>query len=446
MSLYKGATVFLLGASHRTAGMALRERLFVSEEELTLILPKLKVNHHFDELVAISTCNRFELFGVMSQKTLTSGHAMSAYLDLQSTLHRESGINEDEIRNATYVYQNEEAVRHIMMVASSLDSLVLGETQITGQFKDALALAMQVKTLGPMLARLGQEALATAKKVRTKTAIGKHHISISHAAIDLAKKVFGTMADHKFLVIGSGEMARVACQYILSYKPRDLYVANRTPSRAAELVKGLGFGQAYGLEEASNLIHQCDVVICSTAAPGLVLDRHTVARAQSQRRGRPLVLLDIAMPRDIDPACGKIDDVYLFDIDDLQQVVGANYEERRKAADNAMVLIDKSVTNYQKWLETLDIKPALASFRKYLDDLARRELTKTLGKESFNGLDERQGELLERMVASFVNKIAADASRNVMRPVEGYQPEFLADTLGLLFRPIGHNDEEEDDT
>lgn len=426
--------LFLLGANHHSAAVEMREQLFIAGEVLGSLLPALKERFGFLELVAVSTCNRFELIGVASSTPTLAGTIYEAYLELQ----RQHGqptrkYSEDEIRQSLYLHIGEAAVGHVYRVASSLDSLVLGETQITGQFKDALALAGRMRTLGPMLSRLGQEALATAKKVRNQTAIGRKHVSISHAAIELAKKVFGHLSDHRFLLVGAGEMSQVAARYIMSYGPKAIYVANRTQANARALVTELNFGEAFGLEELPNLLVNVDVVISSTSAPGVVIDLAMVKRAQAARRGRPLVLLDIAMPRDIDPEVGKLDDVYLFDIDDLQQVVGANYEERRKAAEEAEVLIEKSIEQFRSWQKTLVIKPALASFRAYLDELVGREAGKTLSREIFKDLNDKQRDGLNALFAALTSKIAADAARQVTSPPEGYYQEQLADALLTLF-------------
>lgn len=426
--------LFLLGANHKSASVELRELLYIAEEPLASLLPALKDRFGFLELAALSTCNRFELMGVVREAPGSAQALMDAYLDL----HRHHGAlhlkySDDQVRDATYLHLGDQATRHIYRVASSLDSLVLGETQITGQFKDAIALAAKSRTIGPMLSRLSQEALATAKKVRNDTAIGKKHVSISHAAIQLAQKVFGELKNHKFLLIGAGEMSQVAAKYIMSYKPKALYVANRTVANAKALVAEVGFGEAYELGELPNLLVQADVVISSTAAPGFVLDQPLVKRALGARRGRPLVLLDIAMPRDIDPECVKLDDVYLFDIDDLQQVVGQNYEERRKAADEAQVLIERSVAQFQAWQRTLAVKPALAAFRTYVDELINKEAQKTLGKDLFKDLTPKHHESLKALFEAVAGKISADASRQVTNPPEGYFQEQLADALRALF-------------
>lgn len=430
------SSLFLIGANHRSAPVELRELLYIVEEQLAALLPPLKERFGFLELAAVSTCNRFELLGVGLETSGLAHQVMDSFLELQ----RQHGqamrkYTDDDIRQSLYLHLNDDAVGHVYRVASSLDSLVLGETQITGQFKDALALAAKTRTIGPMLTRLGQEALATAKKVRNQTAIGKKHVSISHAAIELAGKVFGHLSDHRFLLVGAGEMSQVAAKYIMSYKPQAIYVANRTPENARAMVTELGFGEAYGLDELPNLLADADVVISSTSAPGVVIDQAMVKRAQASRRGRPLVLLDIAMPRDIDVSAGEIDDVYLFDIDDLQQVVGANFEERRKAAEEAETLIGKSIAQFAAWQRTAAVKPTLAAFRSYLDELIKREAGKTLGRDMFRDLSDKQREGLSALLDAIAGKISADAARQVTNPPEGHFPEHLADALAALFAP-----------
>ncbi len=425
--------IFLLGTSHRSAPVELRERLYALEDELTLILPTIRDRFGLHEVAALSTCNRFELYGVVEGRHELAHHLTEAYLELHKARSTSAGLPEDEVRRALYLHLDEDAARHVYRVASSLDSLVLGETQITGQFKDAMALAQRVKTMGPMLSRLTQDALATAKKVRTQTAIGKKNVSISHAAIELAQRVFGELGKHAFLIVGAGEMANVAAKYIMSYKPKALYVANRTVEKARELVREVGFGEATSIDELPELLTRADIVLSSTASPTEVISADMVRRAKASRRGRPMILLDIAMPRDIDPECGKLEDVYLFDIDDLKQVVGQNYEERRKAAEEAEVLIERGLVDFAAWRRTLAVKPALAGFRGYLDQLIEKEAQKTLGKDAFKELTPKQREALAALFAAVSARISGDASQRVLNPPEGYFQEQLADALQALF-------------
>ena len=425
---------FLIGANHISAPMALRELLYIDEEPLAALMPQLKERYNLLELAVLSTCNRFELMGVAPPTSNLNALLYAAFLEL----HHQHGavrskVTDEEVQKSLYVYRDAEAVRHLYRVAASLDSLVLGETQITGQFKDAIALATKTATIGPILRRLSQEALATTKKIRTQTAIGKKTVSISHAAIELAGKVFGRLADHSFLLIGAGEMSRIAAKYILNYNPKNIFIVNRTIDRARALVNELGSGEAFGLEELPHLLTAADIVISSTAAPGLIIEQATIRRAQSARRGRPLILLDIAMPRDIDPECSNVDDVYLFDIDDLQQVAANNYEERRKAAEEAEILIKRGVDQFANWQKTSSVKPVLAGFRTYLDELTNKEANRTLNKELFRDLSPKQRDSLETMICAISSKIAADAARQITNPPDGYQAEELAESLVALF-------------
>ena len=429
----KEPKLFVLGASHHSAPMAMREKLYITPDKLSLLMPTVRERFQFSELVVLSTCNRFEMIGISDGRESTSNAAMQGYLELQRASGNAQQLVEDEVMASLYFHSNQEGVAHVYRVASSLDSLMVGETQITGQFKDAIELAQRVKTLGPNLRRLSQEALATAKKVRSQTAIGKRTVSISHAAIELAGKVFGDLSEHRFLVIGAGEMAQVAAKYIKSYEPKALYVANRTRERAHTLTRELGFGEAHGLDELSQLLVEADIVLSSTAASGIMVDAGLIRRVMKLRRGRPLILLDIALPRDIDPGCAEVEDVYVFDIDDLRQVVDTNIEERQRAATDAQDLIDRAVEAFVAWQRTLAVKPALAAFRSYLDGIIQRESQKTFSRDLFKDLSPKQREALDILLVAVAASISGDASRRVVRPPEGYYPEQLADALKTMF-------------
>jgi len=425
--------IYLIGANHTSAPIELREKLYIPPDKLTALMPELKKLFGFLELYVLSTCNRFELVGVANADSDIQKRLFDAYMYLQETSENIKKFSEVNLQDSLYTHENGKAVKHIYRVVSSLDSLVLGETQITGQFKNAIQLALSVKTLGPLLNRLSQDALSTAKKVRSQTDIGKKHVSISHAALDLAKKVFGDLGDHKFLIVGAGEMGRIAAKNILQYSPKDLFIANRSIANAERLVEEIGFGNAYKIDEIPNILPDVDVVICSTSSTKLILNREMIKRAQSNRRSRPLILLDIALPRNIDPEIATLDDVYLFDIDDLQQVVGANFEERRKAAIDAESLIDYSVVGYEHWLASFDIKPIIADFRTYINNLIQQEMTKTLGKPLLKDLSEAQTEAIASMQAAIANKITGDVSRQIKCPPEGFFKEQLADAVKILF-------------
>jgi glutamyl-tRNA reductase len=430
--------LFCLGASHKTAAIEFREELYLNDEQLLFALPPTLQKFRFRELAALSTCNRFEMFGVLDPSLERNEEIISAYVEMQRLAEKKLPVDIDKIRASTYLLHGSDAIRHIFSVAASLDSLIVGETQITGQFKNALAIAKEATTLGSTLDRLGQEALSAAKKVRNQTSISERTVSISHAALDIAKRVFRNLAERKILIIGAGEMGQVAAQYAANYHPVELFIANRTIPHAQTLVQKLGVGRAYGLDSLPDLIREADIVISATGSPGLVLELEMVERAVKQRRGRPLFMVDIALPRDIAPGIGELSETYLFDIDDLKQVVDDNKEQRQLAAKDAEVIIQDVTNQFVQWLDTHSVKPALAEFREYLNNLIEQESAKTLSKEVFSNLSDKQRALLTGLMESLATKVSGDASRNINSALAGQTREQLAAALKSLFS-IGGN-------
>ena len=425
-------TVFCLGTNHRSLEVADRERFHIPQEDLKRLVPELALSHELSEVCILSTCNRFEVFGV-SQHSLSKERLIEFLVALQREHRRHLPVTEELIRQSVYVYFEEQAINHIFNVASGLDSLILGETQITGQFKDALAFAKDCQTMGPILGRLSQEALATVKKVRTNTDIGKRPVSIGHAAIDLANRMYGAIRDHHILIIGAGDMAQVAAKYAVKYQPKQLSICNRSVSRAEALIQALGQGQSYGLNELPELLSQADIVISATAAEGYILHQEQVLKALARKRGRSLFIVDIAMPRDVEPLIGELDDVYLFDIDDLKQVVDEHFDERRSAAEKAQSYVIDGTKTFLRWLDTIAIKPTLSCFRGYVEDLCQRELEKTLDRDLWRQLPTEQKQQLMAMLQSIANKIVADAGSHMKTPPEGVGSEDLARALAHLF-------------
>ncbi|NRA43834.1 MAG: glutamyl-tRNA reductase [Oligoflexales bacterium] len=438
--LLKKPKVYCLGANHKSAPVSFREFLYTNPDELKGILADLAACHGFKEIIVLSTCNRFEIYALSTEKEHCEDDVYDAYMSLQEKVGKEQK-EPAEYRKYTYYYEGLHAIEHVFAVAASLDSLVIGETQITGQFKEALSLAGHAKTLGSYLDRMAQEVLSTAKQVRSRTKIGEKKVSISHAAIDLAQKVFRDLGEHSFLMIGAGEMAQVAARYACQYNPKGLHVVNRTFSKASELVDTLGVGQAHRWEELSTLLEQVDIVISSTAAYHPIIDYAMLKKIMRKRRGKTLFLVDIAIPRDIDARCGNLDDVYLFEIDDLQKVVDNNLEERRKAADLGRTIVRRGAKIFDQWLSTVAIKPIFANFRDYLDDLMKRELEKTLGRSLFKDLSEQQQQAIENMLSSLAGKMVGDAARSINNPDDTVFREQLASSLRMLFpRKVSEDD------
>ena len=426
-------TFFCVGSNHRTADIATREEFFLSAEQIAECLPAASERFSIPELAVLSTCNRCEVFGVIQTSSPPSAERLR---DLYAYIHNAANVDHKidprNLQDSLYTLLDLDAVRHAFLVASSLNSLVPGETQITGQFKDAITIAKTAGTLGPMLSRLTQEALATAKKVRSNTDIGRHRVSISHAAIDLARRASNDLSQLNFLILGAGEMARVAAEYAASYKPRSLVIANRTRQKAYELTEHLVFGEAHGLENLTQLVARADVVISATSATGYVLTKDIVGKSAKARKSGPLFLIDIALPRDIEPAVSDLDDVYLFDIDDLKSVVDSHMEKRLDAVREATNIVNESVYHFGQWLLHHEVAPTIKSASNYYSQILRKESLKTLSKDIFSSLTAKQreslGDMLDAMEARFTSDIALTLKKSSPENIRS-----LAEALDLLF-------------
>ncbi|MDB2447212.1 glutamyl-tRNA reductase [bacterium] len=402
----KKPNIFNLGVSYKSADVSLRESLFVPEDSLSKILPEIKSKFDLEEISVISTCNRFEMFGVTFGRTVSDEDLIKLFLSIQG----EKDINPAELKASAYIYRDETAVHHLISVTSSLDSLVVGETQITGQFKKSIALSKEAGTLGSILDRLSQEALSCSKKIRRNTAIGEKTVSISHAAIDLAKKIFGDISEQKVLIIGAGEMSRLAFKYAASYSPASLMVANRTIERAQKLVDEVGYGSSHGMDELANLLEEADIVISSTSATDFVLTHSllsNVRKSGKNTKTSSMFLCDIAVPRDIDPRCRELDEIFLFEVDDLQQVVNENIEERKLAANDAKTYVESATKHFMDWISSHDLKPILASVKKSFDELLLKESSKTLKRDIFSNLESSQKDALAALHEAISSKMLA---------------------------------------
>ena len=426
-------TLFCVGTNHESAGLDFRESLFLSREEINYALPQLIAKHGLKEVLVLSTCNRLEVYGVVENTEITAHQLKDIFIDLQKFCPNQRKELDEEIKHRSYQHTQKEAARHAFSVASGLDSLVLGETQIAGQFKDAAQFALEGETLGPVLKRMTQEAFAASKKVRTNTDIGKKPVSISHAAIDLANRVYGQLKNCRVLIIGAGEMAEIAAKYLIKYQPKQVFVCNRTLTRAENLVAKVGIGIAYPWEELNEVLPLADVIISCTGANEIILDMARMQKSQHNRSNKAIFLIDIALPRDIDPKCTEIEDVYLFDIDDLKQVVGENFEERKKAAEIGRHIIIENADSFEKWMSSRTLKPTLATFRDYLENLVKQEMQKSFSRAPLNQLDENQYKALDAMLKSIISKMAGDVGRSVHNPTEDFDSTELTGALKILF-------------
>lgn len=431
-----GGMIFCFGANHRSADIALREKLFAGEDQILARLPVIKEQFGFAELATLSTCNRFEIFGVtQADAPCVDDTFHDAFVAFDLLQHDTA----TRLRGASYALTGRDAVRHLFSVASSLDSLVVGETQITGQFKQALAIAEQARTIGPVLKRLGQDALATSKKVRTRTAIGRGRVSIGHASVELVKKIFNDPASRNFVIIGAGEMAEVTARCVLQYNPRSLTIVNRGLDRARDLRARILDSEPgkmvhiASLDQIDRVLDTADIVISATGSTGTIISRDHLASVLRGRKRRPLLMVDIALPRDIDPACGTLDEVFLFDIDDLRQVVDANRRDREAAAGEASLIIEESVTAYERWLAHMTVAPALSHFNSHIDQLFRREAARTLTRAGVNAFDEHQQALILQLLDVLASRLTADAGRGLKDLVNEGRGHDAAQLLTRLF-------------
>ncbi|WP_297058077.1 glutamyl-tRNA reductase [Thermosulfurimonas sp.] len=387
--------LLLVGLNHRTAPVEVRER-FALEKKGTHPLDILRQElPQASEAYFLSTCNRVEFL-------LVTEEVEETLAGLKDLLARETGLPRSQFEPHLYVLRDREAVRHLFRVAAGLDSMVLGEPQILGQVKEAYREAARRRTTGPILNRLLHRTFSVAKRVRTETGIGSYAVSVSYAAVELAKKIFGSLRGKKALLVGAGEMAELAAQHLLSAGVEKMLVANRTFSRAVELAERFR-GEAYSLEELPECLLEADIVISSTGAPGYVITRETVKPLLRKRRLRPLFFIDIAVPRDIEPAVNELENVYVFDIDDLKQVVEENLGRRRKEARRADRIIEEEVLKFERWLRELEVYPTIKALREKAEEIRRRELARTLPR--LRNLSPEDKEALEVMTEAIVNKI-----------------------------------------
>ena len=389
--------IVLLGVNHKTTPLAVREKIALSagyEEPLRALgqLDELR------EYYLLSTCNRVEVLFTCRDVE----QAQQRVLELMFG----RGITASEVGQYVYRHVNADAVEHLFLVAASLDSMIVGEAQILGQLKEAYRHATKVGSSGFILNKLLHKSFSVAKRVRTETRIGAHAVSISYAAVELARKIFGELNGKKVLLVGAGEMAELAAEHLVRQGVAEVVVANRTFQRAVNLARSYN-GRAVSLEELLDQLQQVDIVISSTGAPGLILQKEDVRPVMRDRRNRPLFFIDIAVPRDLDPAINDLDNVFLYDIDDLHNVIEMNRSERDKEAVRAQRIIDEEKLKFGKWLANMESTPTIVQLRAMVERQVRAEVEKTMGR--FDAMDEPRRHGLEKMVAAITGKIVFPA-------------------------------------
>jgi glutamyl-tRNA reductase len=395
--LFEIMGILLIGMSHKTSPLAIRERLSLSCENSGHPLERLRQMPSVREALYLATCNRVEvLVCTPDQAEREAGEGLKALLAERAK------ITLSELERCLYAFSDAEAVRHLFRVASSLDSLVMGEAQILGQVKEAYRVAVEHEATGMMLNRILHHAFQAAKRVRTETGIADNAVSVGFAAVELAKKIFGRLEGKAILLVGAGEMSELAARHLLKQGISTILVANRTYARAEEIA-GLFEGTAVSLEQIPEVLKKVDIVISSTGAPDYVLTREMVASALHRRKNRFLFLIDIAVPRDIEPSAGEIDNVYLYNIDHLQELVDENRHLREREAAKAEIILEEEIQNHLDWISSLEVVPTIVRFREKIEGIMKAELEKSASWRQ--ALSESDQNHVESLVSSVVNKI-----------------------------------------
>ena len=387
--------VLVAGLNHNTADIEVREKVAFNGSKLQEGLLELKNLPHVDEVVILSTCNRMELYAGVKD-TEKASESIKIFI---SEFHN---IDRSLLDKAIYVYDDVDAVRHIFRVASSLDSMVIGEPQILGQLKEAFEFALEKKTTGILLNKLMKKAISVAKRVRSETRIAENAVSISFAAVELAKKIFTDLSAKVFMLLGAGEMAELAAKHLMSNGVKEVIVANRRYERACELAKEFS-GRPVALDNFLREMVHSDIVICSTGAPNYIVVKEQMQKVMKERKQRQVFIIDISVPRNIDPKINDLDNVYLYNIDDLQGIVDANMFERQKEAEKAERIIEEEIEPFFQWLSSLDSVPTIVALREKMEKIKNDEIEKLLNR--LPDLDEKQRKAIEYMASSIVNKL-----------------------------------------
>ena len=394
----------VVGLNHKTAPVAVREQLAIAEADLAEPLAQFR-HPSLRELAILSTCNRVEIY----METSDTAACVTACTDFLAAYR---GVEAAAFEPHLVCRYDLEAARHLFRVAASLDSLVVGEPQILGQVKAAYQAAQQAGRAGSVFHQLFDRALGVGKAVRHETGINDNAVSVSYAAVELAKKIFETLHDRTAMVLGAGETSELAARHLARQGVTSMFVANRTHERAVRLAQALQ-GKAIAWEHLEEHLAHTDIVVSSTAAPEPIVDKAMVQRAMRARRGQAMFFIDIAVPRDIDPQVNSIENVFLYDIDDLEHVIAANRREREREALVAEEIVWREVRQFEQWLEAQDAVPTIVALRQWAERIRQEELEKALAK--LGPLDERQRRALDALTSGLTNKFLHPPTVNLKR-------------------------------
>jgi len=427
-------TLSLIGINHKTAPIEVRERIAISREDLPEATRALAAVPGVTECMIVSTCNRVEILAAVD-----SSSADSPTDGLTSFLHRHFGLDPALLAPHLYEHRDQEAVRHLFRVAASLDSMVVGEPQILGQVKEAFAVARASGTVGGQLEHLLQSAFAAAKKVRSETEIGSNSVSIASVAVELARKIFGSLQGRTVFLVGAGKMSELAARHLVQQGAGAILVTNRTLERARRMAETFQ-GQVIPFDQLYEAASQADIVISSTGAPHPIFRREHGQEFLRRRRNRPMFFIDIAVPRDVDPEMGKLEGIFVYDIDDLQQVAAAHMAERSREATDAEALIAGEVERFHQRLLTVNVAPAIVALQRQAEEIRQTELRRSQAR--LGSLSAEQTAAVESLTRGLVNKFLhppMQALKQAAREHDAARLEALCETWSL---PAGAAEQE----
>ncbi|EGR0308610.1 glutamyl-tRNA reductase [Vibrio cholerae] len=414
-------SLLAIGINHNTASVELREKVAFGPEKLSLALNQLSTSSHVKGGVILSTCNRTEIYCDVRSAS------KNKVIEWLSQFHQ---VSLDELKPSLYVHEEQAAIRHLMRVACGLDSLVLGEPQILGQVKQAYAEARENHAVNPATEKLFQKAFSVAKRVRTETEIGGSAVSVAYAACTLAKHIFESLADATVLLVGAGETIELVAKHLAGHHCKRMIVANRTRERALSLAQQFS-ADVIALNEIPDYLAQADIVISSTASPLPIIGKGMVESALKARRHQPMLLVDIAVPRDIEPQVGKLNDAYLYSVDDLQSIVDSNIEQRKVEAIQAEAIVSEESATFMSWMRSLQAVDSIRDYRKQANEAREELLNKSLQALAAGGDPEK---LLIELSNKLTNKLIHTPTRALQTAAEQGEPAKLAvirQSLGL---------------
>ncbi|GLX69552.1 glutamyl-tRNA reductase [Paenibacillus glycanilyticus] len=415
--------IIVVGLNYRTSPVEVRERFAIADKELPEALRQLMNTNSIMECVIVATCNRTELYAVVDRHHLC-GHYIRSFMEQWFKLPRQ------QFTSHLYMHEDDKAIEHLFRVTSGLDSMVIGETQILGQVKDAFALAQEQKTTGTLFNMLFKQAVTMAKRAHSETTIGESAVSVSYAAVELGKRIFGQFNKKTVMVIGAGETGELTAKHLYANGADRVIVVNRTYDRAAQLAEKFN-GLACSMEDAAHKLHEADIVISSTGADGYVLNRQVVADAMKRRKSKPLFMIDIAVPRDLDPGIAAVENVFLYDIDDLEGIVASNIEQRRKEAEKIETMIEQEVEQFQQWYKTLGVVPLIRSLQTKAAHIHEETMNSLTNK--LPDLEEHELKVIRKLTKSIVNQMMQDPILRIKEMAGDKHSEEAMDMFVKLF-------------